>query len=84
MEHQRKVIHVELKKPYNGKRNYYFGSVAAIYDTLPVEIVGIAAGALWNVFGKEQKYVGRLAIIREGRLLSKKTNRGKRGNGNHN
>jgi len=56
--------------------------VAAIYDTLPVEIVGIAAGALWNVFGKEQKYVGRLAIIREGRLLSKKTNRGKKGGNN--
>lgn len=79
---ERKVIHVELKEPYNGKRNYYFGSVAAIYDTLPVEIVGIAAGALWNVFGKEHKYVGRLAIIREGRLLSKKTNRGKRGGNN--
>lgn len=74
----RKVIHVELKEPYNDRRNHYFGSVAAIYDTLPVEIVGISAGALWNVFSKERKYVGRLATIREGRLVSKKTNRGKR------
>lgn len=82
MSQTRKVIHVELKEPYKGRRNYYFGSAAAIYDTLPVEIVGIAAGALWNVFGKEQKYVGRLAIIREGRLLSKKTNRGKKGGNN--
>ena len=81
MKQQRKVIHVELEQPYNGRRNYYFGSVAAIYDTLPAEIVGIGAGGLWNVFGTGiKKYEGRLATIREGRLLSKSTNRGKRNN----
>lgn len=80
MKQQRKVIHVELKQPYNGRRNYYFGSVAAIYDTLPTEIVGIGAGGLWNVFSTgSTKYVGGLATIREGRLLSKSTNRGKKG-----
>lgn len=75
----RKVIHVELKEPYNGHRNYYFGSVAAIYDTLPVEIVGIGAGGLWNTFSKENEYKGRLATIRNRHLLSKKSNRGKKG-----
>lgn len=80
MKQQRKVIHIELKQPYNGRRNYYFGSVAAIYDTLPTEIVGIGAGGLWNVFSTgNKKYAGRLATIREGRLLSKSTNRGKKG-----
>ena len=31
MSQTRKVIHVELKEPYKGRRNYYFGSAAAIY-----------------------------------------------------
>ena len=39
---QLKVIHVELKEPYNGKRHYYFGSKKAIYETLPREVVGIS------------------------------------------
>lgn len=79
MPKERKVIHVELRKPHNGHRNYYFGSVAAIYDTLPTEVVGIGAGALWNVFGKYDKYTGSLATIRKGELLTKSTNRGKKG-----
>lgn len=29
-----KVIHVELREPYNGKRHFYFGSIAAIFDEL--------------------------------------------------
>lgn len=78
-KHQRKVIHVELKEPYNGRRNYYFGSCAAIYDTLPIEIVGIGLGALWNWFGKTNTYNGPLATIRKRELLSKSTNRGKKG-----
>ncbi len=76
---QRKVIHVELKEPYKGRRNYYFGSVAAIYDTLSAEIVGISAGGLWNVFCKSNTYHGPLATVRERELLTKSTNRGKRG-----
>lgn len=80
MKQQRKVIHVELKKPYNGRRNHYFGSVAAIYDNLPLEIVGIGAGALWNVFCKSDTYTGPLATVRKRELTTKSTNRGKRGN----
>lgn len=79
MSHNRKVIHVELKEPYKGRRNHYFGSVAAIYDTLPAEIVGISAGGLWNVFCKSNTYHGPLAIVRKRELLTKSTNRGKRG-----
>ena len=49
MKQEFKVIHVELREPYNGKIHYYFGSKAAIYDTLPEELVGIAKESLWNV-----------------------------------
>ena len=41
MKQQRKVIHVELKEPYKGKRHYYFGSITAIYELLPTEVVGM-------------------------------------------
>lgn len=36
-----KVIHVELREPYNGKRHFYFGSIAAIFDELSEEQIGI-------------------------------------------
>lgn len=37
----RKVVHVHLHEPYEGKTDYYFGSLAAIYATLPDDVVGI-------------------------------------------
>lgn len=76
MEHQRKVIHVELKEPYKGQRHWYFGSAAAIYDTLPVEVVGIGLTSLWNVFCDSRIYEGKLATIRLGYLITHKTGRG--------
>lgn len=44
-----KVIHVELREPYNGKRHFYFGSIAAIFDELSEEQIGIKKESLWNV-----------------------------------
>lgn len=76
---QRKVIHVELITPPSGyRKHYYFGSVAAIYDTLSKEVVGIAKETLWNVL-KSGEHRGRKAIIRQGVVISKQTERGKRG-----
>ena len=37
----RKVVHVHLHEPFEGKTDYYFGSLAAIYASLPEEVVGI-------------------------------------------
>lgn len=37
----RKIVHVHLNEPYEGKSDYYFGSLAAIYASLPEEVVGI-------------------------------------------
>lgn len=75
---QKKVIHVELiDAPPGYRKHYYFGSVAAIYETLPKEIVGISKEALWNVLNNGEHH-SRKAIIRHGVLMTKKTNRGKR------
>ena len=76
---QRKVIHIELTDPPTGyRKHYYFGSVAAIYDTLPKEIIGISKEALWGTL-KSREHRGRKAIIRQGVVISKQTERGKRG-----
>lgn len=76
IKQQRKVIHVELTDPQQGyRKHYYFGSVAAIYDTLPKDIVGISKEALWNVL-KSGEHRGRKAIIRQGVIISKQTERG--------
>lgn len=79
MTQQRKVIHVELKEPYKGKHHWYFGSIAAIYDTLTVEMVGITQASLWNVLSKTGKHVTRCSTIRVGVLRSRLTNRGRKG-----
>lgn len=83
MKQQRKVVHVELNKPYNDKRHWYFGSISAIYDTLPVDVVGIAHTSLWNVLSKNGKHTTKAATIRLGVLHSKQTNRGKHSNNNN-
>lgn len=75
MKQQRKVIHVELAEPYQGKRHYYFGGITAIYDVLPLEVVGISKESLWNAINGGE-YKGRKAYIRSGILHTKSTNRG--------
>lgn len=70
MKQQRKVIHVELKEPYKGKRHYYFGSITAIYELLPTEVVGCSKETLWNVL-RNDEHKGRKAIIRYGTLHTK-------------
>lgn len=73
----RKVVHVELLDPPAGyDKHYYFGSIAAIYETIPREVLRIAPKTLWNNLVEGSKYVGGNAIVRQGRLLRKKTNRG--------
>lgn len=75
---QRKVVHVELINPPTGyKRHYYFGSVAAIYDTLPEDVLGISKGSLWSSPRIEDGvFENKKVIIRFGVIRAKKTNRG--------
>lgn len=66
-----KVIHVELKEQYNGKKHYYFGSKAAIYDTLPIQVVGIKLESLWAINLEQSEYNNKLCTIRAGILQRK-------------
>ena len=65
---EQKVIHVELKEPHKGKRHYYFGSKAAIYEDLSEDLIGIKKESLWNVDLEKADYENRLCIIRSGAL----------------
>lgn len=79
MKKLRRIIHVRLidpQPPY--KEDYYFGSVAAVYDTLPKEIVGISKMSVWNSLRKCDVYNGKKAVIKRGKLYTKDTNRGRK------
>lgn len=73
-----KVIHVELKKPYKGKINYYFGSMSAIYEEIPENIIGIKLISLWNVDLKASEYSNNFCTIRMDVLKRKPTERGRK------
>lgn len=73
-----KVIHVELKEPHKGKRHYYFGSKAAIYEDLSEDLIGIKKESLWNVDLDKVEYQNKFCTIRMGFIIRKQTNRGKR------
>ncbi|MDH6308022.1 hypothetical protein M2451_002541 [Dysgonomonas sp. PFB1-18] len=77
MKQKFKVVHVELKKAYQGEKHYYFGSKTAIYEILPEDVVGIKKESLWNVDLEAGEYSNRLCTIRLGALRRKQTERGK-------
>ena len=73
----RTVIHVFLKAT---NQHLYFGSVANIYEHLTHDDVGITYASLRNYgLSASNPYENSKCIIRKGKLLAKKTNRGMRG-----
>lgn len=62
-----KVIHVHL---FNGKKNYYFGSVTAIYKTLTAEDIGCTERYLQQVlYADGTKYLSRKALVIRSTLI---------------
>lgn len=49
----KRVYHVHLREPYNGKQDYYFGSLTAIYVNLPEDVLGVKYTSL-----KAKKFTG--------------------------
>lgn len=65
-----KIIHVHL---IFEKRDYYFGSISAIYDTLDENIVGIKESTLLHAgLGEGSCIPTRRAIIRQSHLIRTK------------
>lgn len=72
-----KIYHVEMKEPIDGKRHFYFGSQAAIYEVFRPSQVGIGYRSLTNTQDlSRQPSENRKCIIRMGELIRKKTGRG--------
>ena len=68
---KRRIIHIELKKPFDGKRHFYFGSKKAIFDVLSHDAVGITYAYLVNsVKLQNGPYENKKCIIRQGELIT--------------
>ena len=62
-----KVIHVQLLQ---GRRNYYFGSIPAIYSVLTAEDIGITQSSLERIgLSKGGVVLNKKASIRAGELI---------------
>ena len=72
---QNNVIHVELDEPYQGEKNWYFGSVAAIYEELPKEVIGAGKEWLWQCLSKKSEHRTRKATIRRSKVITKQQKR---------
>lgn len=68
-----KVIHVQL---IQGRKNYYFGFIPAIYSVLSAEDIGIRQCSLERVgLSKGGVVLNKKAIIRAGELIRSKTSK---------
>lgn len=65
------MIHVELAEPYKGEANWYFGSVAAIYQEIPREAVGVSEEYLRRKLREAESYKTKRATIRRSKVISK-------------
>lgn len=50
-----KIVKVEFFVPVNGKKEYYFGSQAAIYEVFTPQQIGCKLEALWKAGIEEGK-----------------------------
>lgn len=65
-----KVIHVQL---IQGRKNYYFGSISAIYSVLSVDDIGIRQSSLERIgLSKGGVVLNKKAIIKAGELIRSK------------
>lgn len=66
------IIHVHLIIPFQDESDYYFGSIAAIYDVLSEEIIGIKKSTLYRHKKDLWSATSHLSIIKR-RILKRKS-----------
>lgn len=67
-----KVIHIHLNEPFQGQSDFYFGSIKAVYDSIPQDSLGIAYKSLTNALRGKSEYQNRRCTIKMGHLERKK------------
>ena len=68
------VYHLHFKDESMEKRDYYFGSISAIFDVFPKKQIGIQASSLYNLKLDENTnpvYENAKCSIRKDVLISK-------------
>lgn len=77
---KRKVFHVELKEPIDGRTHFYFGSKKAIFGYFSHDEVGITYKYLTNcVKLSNEPYENKKCIIRQGELITTRMTKQSRG-----
>lgn len=71
----KKIFWVSLASPYNGKTDYFFASLAAIYEVLPVDVVGCKLSNLWGIVEPGKPYQNKKCKITEDSVFVKPTQR---------
>lgn len=67
------IYWVSFNEAVEGKTDYFFGSLSAIYDTFTVEQVGCKVSRLWNLkITPEKPYIGRKCTITKEPVQRKK------------
>ena len=68
------VYHLHFKDENMQKKDYYFGSISAIFEVFPKKIIGIQASSLYNLKLDENTnpiYENSKCFIRKDVLISK-------------
>lgn len=71
MNRESKIIHVELKEPFLGKKNHYYGSVSAIFQEIPESVIGVKAVTVQRHLRRRDEYQAPGATVRKGTLTRK-------------
>lgn len=60
---EQNVIKVQFLKPIDGKTEYFFGSLSAIYERFTTEQIGCVMQTLWGKISADTPYVNSKCII---------------------
>lgn len=58
---------MHLAEPYNGKQDYYFGSIVAIYSTIPESVLGVKYTSL--ISKKFTGYENKKCVIKVDEII---------------
>lgn len=69
-----KVVHLHLKTDISSTKDFYFGSLKAIYDRFDEADIGIKYKSLTNAIHGRSEYENKSISIRIGMMQRKKKN----------
>lgn len=66
-----KIVHLHMKIPIDGKCDFYFGCIKAIFDFASEEVVGIKYKSLTNALRGRDFYENKHCTVRVSSLITK-------------